>query len=218
VGDSLNFHLVRARLKTMQQSPQESITYFSGALGPQKFGNPLAQRYGLVVALLQDRQLALAAQEFYALRKQAPANAMIATLAGQLRREGAIADQDIAGFYKVATQNFPQHRALTYDYVEVLLEKNRHSDALAVLNRHIAAHPNDPRLYELQARAYAALGRRQEEHHALAYNYILHGNLRGAIEQLELAKHAGNDFHELSTIELELKQFREIEAAHSKNK
>ena len=216
VADSLDFQLVRAKLKTMQQSPQEAIVYFSGALGAQKFGNPLAQRYGLIVALMQNHQLAQAAQEYYMLRKQAPANAMITTLGGQLRRAGAISDQDIAGFYLVATQNFPQHRSLTYGYVEVLLEGKRYNDALVVLNQQITAHPNDPRLYELQARTYAALGRHQEEHHALAYNYILHGNLRGAIEQLELAKHAGTDFHELSTIETELKQFREIAAAHSK--
>jgi predicted Zn-dependent protease len=71
-------------------------------------------------------------------------------------------------------------------------------------------------LYELQARNYAALGKPQEEHHALAYNYILHGNLRGSIEQLELAKLAGNNFQELSTIEIELKHFREIAAAQAK--
>ncbi len=217
VGDSLNYQLVRAKLKTMQQSPQEATTYFSGALGPQKFGNPLAQRYGLVTALLQSRQLARAAQEFAILRKQAPSNAMITTLGGQLRRAGAIDDPDIAGYYRTATQNYPQHRALTYDYVEVMLQEKHYNDALTILNQKILAHPNDPHLYELQARTYAALGRHQEEHHALAYNYILHGNLRGAIEQLELAKHAGNDFHELSTIETELKQFREIAAAHAKH-
>jgi hypothetical protein len=50
----------------------------------------------------------------------------------------------------------------------------------------------------------------------LAYAYVLHGNLRGAIEQLELAKQSGADYYELSTIESELKQFREIAAAHSK--
>ncbi len=217
VPDSLSFQLVRAKLHTMQKSPQEAIAYFSGALGAQKFGNPVAQRYGLVSALLQSRQHARAAQEFAILRKQAPANPMITTLAGQLRRAGAIVDQDLIAFYRSATQNFPQHRALTYDYTEVLLQEKRFSDALTLLNQQITAHPNDPRLYELQARTYAVLGRHQEEHHALAYNYILHGNLRGSIEQLELAKQAGNDFHELSTIETELKQFREIAAAHAKN-
>lgn len=218
VPDSLDYQLVRAKLKTMQKSPQEAISYFSAALGTQKFGNPVAQRYGLVSALLQSRQFDRAAQEFAPLRKHAQNNAMITTLAGQLRRAGAISEPNISGFYRTATQYFPQHRALVYDYAEVLLQEKRLDDALNLLNRQITAHPNDPRLYELQARTYAALGRHQEEHHALAYNYILHGNLRGAIEQLELAKHAGNNFQELSTIEIELKQFREIAAAHEKKR
>jgi hypothetical protein len=44
----------------------------------------------------------------------------------------------------------------------------------------------------------------------------LHGNLRASIEQLELAKQAGTDYYELSTIETELKQFKEILAAQKK--
>lgn len=218
VADSLDFQLVRAKLQTMQKTPQQSIAYFSGALGAQKFGNPVAQRYGLVTALLQSRQLARAAQEFSPLHRLTQANAMIATLDGQLRRAGAINDPDISEFFSAATQNFPQHRALIYDYSEVLLQQKRYSDAVTLLNQQVAAHPNDPHLYELQARTYAVLGRNQEEHHALAYFYILHGNLRGSIEQLELAKQAGNDFHELSTIETELKQFREIAAAQEKKR
>lgn len=218
VSNSLDFHLVRAKLQTMQKTPKESIAYFSGALGAQKFGNPVANRYGLVIALLQSRQLERAAQEFAALRKHVQSNAMITTLAGQLRRAGAIDDNDAIGYYRNATQNFPQHRALIYDYCEVLLQGKRHAEAVALLNQQVTAHSNDPRLYELQARTYAALDRNQEEHHALAYYYILHGNLRGAIEQLELAKHAGNNFQELSTIETELKQFREYAAAQEKKR
>ena len=143
---------------------------------------------------------------------------MIATLSGQLLRAGTGKANDTIEFFRTASQNFPQHRALIYDYCEVLMQAKRFTETVALLNQQVLSHPNDPRLYELQARNYAALGRAQEEHHALAYFYILHGNLRGAIEQLELAKHAGNNFQELSTIETELKQFREIEAAHSKNK
>ena len=213
VISSLDFHLVRAKLLVMQKSPKESIAYFSGALGAQKFGNPSANRYGLVTALLQNHQLERAAQEFSPLRKYVHNNAMITTLAGQLRRAGAINDHDISGFYLAATQDFPQHRALIYGYCEVLLLEKRYNEAVTLLNQQVTLHPNDPHLYELQARTYTALGRSQEEHHALAYYYTLHGNLRGAIEQLELAKHTGNNFQELSTIEIELKRFREILAA-----
>ena len=214
VPDSLSFDLVRAKLLEMQKTPKEAIAFFSEALGPKKYGNQIAQRYGLVLALLRSDQPARAEQEFALLREESSQNPMIATLDGQIRQ--ANKSRDIINFYRTATQNFPQHRALTYDYVELLLHDKRFEDALKLLNEQIIGHPDDPHLYELQARTYAALGRRQDEHHALAYTYILHGNLRGAIEQLELAKQAGSDYYQISIIESELKQFREIAAAHNK--
>lgn len=214
VADSLSFQLVRAKLQAMQKTPQEAVAYFTDAMGAQKYGNQTAQRYGLVLALLHSGQAARAEKEFAALHEEAAQNPMIATLDGQIRQ--ANKSRGIIEFYRTATLNFPQHRALSYDYVELLLQGKRFDDALKLLNDQIVAHPNDPRLYELQARSYAALDRRQEEHHALAYTYALHGNLHGAIEQLELAKQSGSDYYELSTIESELKEFREIAAAHHK--
>lgn len=216
IADSLSFHLVRAKLQAMQKTPQEALAYFNDALGAQKYGNQTAQRYGLALALLRNGQPARAAQEFAALNEQTTQNPMIATLAGQIMRASK-SNKEIVEFYLTATQNFPQHRALAYDYAGLLLQDKRFEDALKLLNEQIIGHPDDPRLYELQARAYAALGKRQDEHHALAYTYVLRGNLYGAIEQLELAKQAGSDYYLLSTIESELKQFREIAAAHAKN-
>ncbi len=151
VASSLDFQLVRARLLSQQKSPSEAISYFTSALGNKKFGNPVAQRYGLVLSLLQNHQLTLAAQEFEALKKLVQTNAMIATLAGKLRRSGAIKDENIVEFYRTATQNFPQHRALLYDYSEVLMQAGRYSDVVPLLNQQVINSPDDPRLYELQA-------------------------------------------------------------------
>lgn len=216
VPDSLNFQLVRSKLRSMQNQPQEAINFFQNALGEQKHGNQTAQRYGLVMALMRAGQIARAKQEFIPLQELISQNPMVATLAGKIRR----ADKDQTGiieFYQGATQNFPQHRALTYDYVDLLVEARRFYDAIKILNEKIITYPNDVRLYERQARIYSSLGKQQEQHHALAYVYILRGNLHGAIEQLELAKETGTDFRELSIIEKELKEFKEI-ASTKKNK
>ena len=212
VADSLDFHLIRAKLNAMQKNPQEAVTFFNSALGAQKYGNQTAQRYGLVLSLLRANQSSRAAQEFMPLQKQVSQNPMIATLAGQIKR-ATKNDKNLVEFYQTAAQNFPGHRALTYDYAELLLQSKRFNDVLKLLNEQIATHSSDPRLFELQARTFASLGRRQEEHRSLANNYLLHGNLRGAIEQLELAKQAGSDFYQLSAIDSELKRLRETAAA-----
>lgn len=217
VADSLDFHLMRARLNAMQKPPREAVAYFQSALGAQRFGNQIAQRYGLVLALLRDRQEKRATQEFGKLHKLAPHNATIETLAGRIRQLDP-QDSGVLDFYRATLKEYPAHRALLYDYTLLLLRTQHYSEALTLLDEQINRDGNDAALYELQARAYTALGRHQEAHHVLSYYQILHGNLRGAIEQLELAKLAGNDYYQLSTIETELRQYREILDAQRKKK
>jgi len=216
VADSLDFQLVRSKLLVMDKSPPEAIAYFSDALGPRKFGNPVAQRYGLTLALLRNGNLPRAKQELVLLLKQSPSSALIKTLAGQIYRAEGMSNSKLTEFYHDAVQTHPQHRALAYDYADLLIESKHYEPALKLLDERISSYPNDARLYELQARTYAAQNKPQEEHHALAYAYISHGDLRSAIEQLELAKQSGSDYYQLSVIDNELRQFREMAAAHAK--
>ncbi len=216
IADSLDFQLMRARVRAIQSVPSDAITYFNGALGEQRFGNPLAQRYGLVLSLLLNKQTELATQEFQLLYTQAPHHPTIEALAGQLKQLNH--DQDTLNFYRKAVKQFPAHHALIYNYAEVLIEAKQYNDALKFLDEQVNINGNDARLYELQARNYTALNRHQQAHHVLSYYQILHGNLRAAIEQLELAKLAGKDYYQLSTIETELKQYREILDAQRSNK
>ncbi len=214
VPDTLDYHLVIAKLQSMQKSPQDAIAFFTDALG--NYGNQIAQRYGLVLSLLRSNQPARAEQEFEPLRDKVTQNPMIATLAGQLRRANK-EDKGLGEFYRTAIQNFPQHRALAYDYVDLLLQAGKNQEALKLLAEQIISHPDDAHLHELQARTYEALGRLQDEHRALARAYTLHGNLQAAIDQLELAKKAGTDYYQLSAIDSELKRLRDMEGAHHKH-
>lgn len=216
IPDSLNFQLVRTKLIGAQKTATDAIAYFNDALGAQKHGNPVAQRYGLVSALLRNNETERAAQELEILRNQAGrANPMIETLAGQVKRAEKN-NGDALAFYRSAAQNFPQHRALIYDYVDLLLQSNQAEAATKLLVEQITRHPSDTRLYDLQARSYAMQGKRFEQHRAQAYSYTWQGNLYAAIEQLELAKQAGGDFYQLSTIESDLRELREMVGMNGK--
>ncbi len=216
VADSLDFQLVRSKLRVAGKSPAEAITYFSDALGPRKFGDPVAQRYGLALALLRNGKIRQAGHELSILKSQPRRSAMIEVLAGQIYRAEGMSTAKLTEFYRNAVQTYPQHRALAYDYADLLIDGRDYDKALRLLDDSIAAYHNDAHLYELQARTYAMLNKPQEEHHALAYAHFSRGDLRGAIEQLELAKHSGSDYFQLSSIESELKQYRETAAAHAK--
>lgn len=213
IPDSLDFQLVRTKLIAAQKTAPDAIAYFSDALGAQNFGNPIAQRYGLVSALLRNNEVERASREFSLLRKQAEANPaskndpMIATLEGHVLRAGKNFPAALA-FYRTAVQNFPQHRALIYDYTDLLLQNNLAEPAVKLLTEQLARHPRDTTLYDLQVRAYAMQGNVLEQHKAQAYSYAWQGNLYAAIEQLEMAKKAGGSFYQLSAIESDLQELR----------
>ena len=209
IPDSLDFQLVRTKLIAAQKSAPDAVAYFSDALNSQKYGNPVAQRYGLVVALLRNNETERAAHELETLRKLVRNNPMVEALAGQVKR-AAKNDGDALEFYRAAVQNFPQHRALIYDYADLLLQSNRAETAVKLLTEQLTRHPSDTRLYDLQARSYAMLGKYLEQHQAQAYSYAWQGNLYAAIEQLELAKQAGGSFYQMSTIESDLRELREM--------
>ena len=212
---------LRTKLIAAQKTAPDAIAYFSDALGSQNFGNPIAQRYGLVRALLRNNQIERASQEFSLLRKQADANPasrndpMIATLEGQVLRASKNYSGALA-FYRTAVQNFPQHRTLIYDYTDLLLQNNQAELAIKLLTEQLTRHPRDTRLYDLQARAYAMQGNILEQHKAQAYSYAWQGNLYAAIEQLELAKKAGGSFYQLSAVESDLRELRAMQEVRDK--
>jgi predicted Zn-dependent protease len=73
----------------------------------------------------------------------------------------------------------------------------------------VRAYPADPRLRSLQSQSYAALGKRLLQHQAQAEYYALQGSVPAAIEQLQLARRAGDgDFYQLSVVDARLKELR----------
>ncbi len=215
IPDSLDFQLVRTKLIAAQKSTSDALSYFNHALTDKKFGNPVAQRYGLILSLLRNNEVSKAAQEMTVLNGQVKGNALVDTLAGQVKL-AAKNDADSMAFYKVAVENHPQHRALIYDYAQLLLQSGQADTAIRLLSDRINRYPADTKLYNLQAHAYQVLGLPLEQHQALAYSYAWQGNLRAAIEQLELAKQAGGSFYQISTIESDLRELRDMADASGK--
>ena len=71
----------------------------------------------------------------------------------------------------------------------------------------------------MQARSYAALGRRLLQHQAQAQLYILQGRLSAAIEQLEMAQKGGDgDFYQMSGVDARLRELRAKLQAESRKK
>lgn len=215
-ADSLDFHLLRAKLRAQQGSPAEAVNYFQGTLAEKKYGSEEAQRYGLVAALLRAGEVLRAGKEMETLKKQAPTHPVIETLAGRVK---LAAQQTAAALdnYRVALQRFPQHRALVYDYADALLLDRQIEAALKLVGKELDRFPDDPHLYQLRAQAYAAMGKRLLQHQAQAEAYVRQGHVVAAIDQLQLALKGGDgDFYQLSSVEARLKELKRMDAESRK--
>jgi predicted Zn-dependent protease len=107
---------------------------------------------------------------------------------------------------------------LVYDYPEALLKAGRNIDAARFAEQQLARFPNDGPLQLLAARAYAAQNRQMLAHRHQAEYYAWQGNLKGAIDQLEIAaKQKDGDFYQASVVDTRLRALRREEADQKKS-
>lgn len=219
IVDSLEFQLVRAKLRAAVGEARDAVVFFAGVLRDGRYANETAARFGLVTALLRNRQPAEAVAELARLRASTTAkNPMIDALAARVlqaagNRAGALAA------YREALGRNPYYRPLVYDYLSALQEAGSNDAVLAAVDQQMRIYPHDARLYAFRAKAYAALGKRLLQHQSQAEVYHLQGSLPAAIEQLQLARNAGDgDFYELSAVEARLRDLRAQQADEEKQK
>jgi predicted Zn-dependent protease len=144
---------------------------------------------------------------------------MVDTLAADLRRMQG----DPAGalrIYREARSRYARNKALLYGQIDAQLADGQAQEALKTTTAELQLTPSDPILHGLQARSYAALGKRLQQHRAQAELYALQGQLVAAVQQLELAQKAGDgDFFEHSQVDARLRELkiRQQEEAQQKS-
>jgi predicted Zn-dependent protease len=210
--DSPEFYFVRAKLRAETGEARDAVAHFEGSVRDERYASQAAARYGLTAALLRAGRPRDADAELTRLRAAGASGPMIETLAARVKR--ALGDNaGAAALLAAARGRFPYSRPVLYAYVEALQEAGRNNDALAALNDALRLSPRDARLHALQARTYSALGKRLLQHQAQSEYYALQGSLPAAIEQMQLARAAGDgDFYQLSVVDARLKDLR---AQHS---
>ncbi|HEX5091894.1 MAG TPA: M48 family metalloprotease [Burkholderiales bacterium] len=206
--DTLDYHLVRAKLRAQRGEPSEAVTSFAAAVQDKRYANEAAARYGLVSARLRAGQVREARADLAALRALGAESLMIETLAARVQQAAG----DTRGAFatlSAALKRYPDRLPAIYAYAQALHDAGRYADALAAVEEPIRDHPDDARLRALQAASYAGLGKRLLQHQAQAELYVLRGAVPAAIEQLQLARAAGDgNFYELSAVEARLKELR----------
>jgi predicted Zn-dependent protease len=210
VPDSFEYRLARAKLRAGSGSASEAVAYFRNQLAERTVLRPREDIYGLVQALRRTRDFAGAERELASIRSTGTTHPAFEWLAAQLQADQGRMDVALT-LYRNALKTYPQYRGLVYGQADILLQSGRNAEAVAFLDERIRSTPDDARLYELQAKAHAAMGRRLAQHRSQAEAYFRRGNLAAAVDQLELASKAkGSDFYELSGLEARLRQLRSL--------
>ncbi|MFN6961632.1 MAG: M48 family metalloprotease [Rhodocyclaceae bacterium] len=212
VPDSVDFGLVRAKIRAYTGTPADAVAEFSAQLKSGKYAREADVRFGLAHALLRDGQLAAAQAELAALRRLKLASPLVESLAAQLQ----LSRKDVAGAIetlRAARQRHPDARALTHALIEAEIgagDAARLAEAVTLTRQQIELMPGDARLHALLAKAYAAQGKRLLQHRAQAEAFLAEGRLDEAILQLELARQANDgDFYEQSEVDARLRELRQ---------
>ena len=211
VPDSLDFQLIRAKLRARLEAPRDAVAFFEGSLAERKFLSEAASRYGLAVSLMRMNDHARARSELDTLRKLVPPSPIVETLACEMDYRSGGEDRALACYHE-ALKTYPAYRALIYDHANALLQSGQPEAALRLVEARLLTITDDYKLYLLQARGYAALNKRLAQHRAQAEAYVRMGNVTAAVEQLRIGLKTGEgDFFQLSSAEARLRELRKLD-------
>ncbi len=213
IQDSLDFQLVRARLRAQEGNAAEAVKTTRAALDEKRYSNETAARYGYATALLRARDYRAAEAQVQALLASSSNSPMIHQLAARAALEAGKPTLALQRF-EAGLARYPGSRPLLYGHIEALLNAGRAEQSLTVLEKQRNQTPHDRRLWTLSAKAHAQLGQRLQSHRAQAEAAALSGNLVAAIEQISLGIKAGDgSFHELSAAEARRRGWQEMQKA-----
>lgn len=218
VVSSLDFHLVRAKLRAQLGQPRDAVGEFDRLLKEKKYASQAAAQYGLAYALLRARDVAGAKRASENLRALKESSPIVAGLVASILEESS--DFSAAHeVYRDALLRFPHSKSLVYGYAESLHAARAYPQALRFLEGQVQRDQSDFRLFGLQAKTYAAMGKPLQQHRAQAEYYYLQGQLGPAIEQLQFAqKQKEGDFYEQSAVDARLRELRKQQMEEDKKR
>ncbi len=234
-ADSLDFHLVRARTRVLQDESAEGRIEARQMLEAQ-LAQPgkqqhVAAQYGLSYLALCQGDLAgaqrwldaarasVARKEdatFSAVRPNDNGGAAIfASLSIEIKLANGQPAAVKAAAVKEAQQahaQFPLSRGIARQVAEAMAANGQLEEAVRYLRDQVALYRGEHKLYDLLAKTYAEQGKMALQHISLAESYALTGSVMGALDQLGIARKATDaTFYDMAVIDA---RERELQARH----
>lgn len=186
--DSLDYHLVRARIQVRYaEDPASAVVDFRRQLqeaGPEERREHL--RYGLAVALAADEQYPEALQIMEELLDDNRNRIAYVTTRAEMLTTMGEPGQALQYLERHREIN-PANHPLIMAYADALIEARQYQEAARVLENHTARRPDDHHLWYTIAEIQGMAGDISKVHQARAEFFILVGDFRSAREQLSYA-------------------------------
>jgi predicted Zn-dependent protease len=238
--DSIEFHLVRARARVLQDESQkgrdEAKAAFDSQLAQPNTQQQTAAMYGMSFLSLKQGDLK-AAQSwldkakastkprpgvFSSERSGTDGSALFAGLATEIKlapgQPPDVVHQAVRDA-ESAYQKFPLSRMLARQYADALIADGQLDKAAQFLREQVQQYREEPKLYDQLAKAYAAQGKIALQHMALAESYVLTGALPAAVDQLNIARKAKDvSFYDQAVIDARERELNERQKDEKKEK
>ncbi len=221
--DSMSFRIIQARLRVLQDSTTQGLhdanTFFQNQLEMNPHTEAVAAKYGMAFVALKrgeyDKAATLlhqsreAAQRLPAAHPDTTWGAIVDSLEIDIDQESGKTAEAVK-FADAARERYPLSRGIVHQYVDALLADGRRDEAIAYLRDQAQLYREEPQLQALLAKAYAEEDKKALQHLALAEEYALDGSLMAALDQLGMARKAGDaTFYENSVIDAREREFKE---------
>lgn len=209
VPDSLDFHLVRALLRSYENKPEEAVARFKSELEEGRYRNRSAARYGYAAALLRNKDHQQALSQVDELEREDLRHPMLESLAALALQESG-QQKAAQKRYLAALARYPGHLQLIYDYPRALISDRQYAAAAGFAEARLTRRRNDAALHQIAAEANAALGKRLKLHYHQGEFYAAQGNTGAAAEQFALAIRANDgSFQDLLIVENRQREMRQ---------
>ena len=216
-ADALDFRLVQARLRVLQelnaQGWRDQLDYFNVQIKQRSAPSDVAAYYGAALAALKLNQPELAAQNAQIARKLTSApSAILDKLVSETKFAAAKSEQERRLALDAARDTaarFPLSTVAVANYIDLLNRSNLHQEAIDALRTQAAITRNQAGYYALLGRSYQALGKQSQHHQAIGEMYALLGVKPAALQQMELARRANDgDFYTMSEIDARIRELQ----------
>ncbi|CAG9164907.1 Beta-barrel assembly-enhancing protease [Cupriavidus laharis] len=219
VPNTPEYEFARMRARVIQESSPSDLQNLRAALRAQLAGASAlrlpALHYGLAFVEQRLGRYPAAEQELAEARRlygnipgATSGSPMLDVMAIELARaQGRV--PEAMSQATASMKAFPLSHAVALAYADTLLGTGQYDAAVKFLRERTREETGRSEWWEMLARAYAGQGKRVQQHQALAEKYAMDGAFQAAIEQLQIARKAGDgDFYALSEVDARLHQLQ----------